>query len=105
MSKFCTENCNNLLETITGADTFMYKCSGCGKTYNPTAEDTRILHHVMYSSEIDKYKNLLESVKYDVSAPEVFMDCKKCKNNIVKKIRIQDNLAPTYVCKCGNVWN
>ncbi len=106
MSKFCVDNCNNLLETVTGADTFVYKCNGCGKIYKPTDEDTRIVHHVMYSSETDKHKDLLASVKYDPSTPEVFNDgCNKCGNILVKKIRIHDNLSPTFVCPCGNIWS
>lgn len=107
MLRFCVDNCNNTLEVVTGADTFVFVCRGCGKKYQPTPEDTRIIHQTNYSSQSDKYKDLLACVKHDVSVPEVFVDggCKKCKAKVVKKIRIQDNLAPTYVCSCGYIWS
>lgn len=107
MSKFCVDNCNNLLDTITGVDKFYYRCKACGMTYEPTAEDTRLVHDVMTASDSDKYKDLMSSIIYDQSVPDVFITegCKKCKSLIVKKIRIQDNLMPTYICKCGYTWS
>ncbi len=103
-TKFCYENCNNILEVITGADVFFYKCQDCGKSYQPKPEDTRLFHQVMISSDEDKFKDLYANAIHDVSIPDVYMKC-TCGQKIVKKIRIQANLIPTYVCKCGRIFN
>lgn len=103
MSLFCN-SCGNILYEITSSDGFLFRCNNCSKTYEPTAADTLRYEEVRGTSLI-MYKTLLQNAADDPVNPKCFKDCKKCENNLVRQVRLGEDMKLINICiKCKNTW-
>jgi len=102
MPLFC-KICNNLLNDITTANEFYFKCFRCQQIYSSNDVDS-LKYEDVKGIKYTIYKTLLSHAKDDPVNPKVYKDC-KCGNNIVKQVRIGDDLRLINVCtKCNHQW-
>ena len=103
MPLFCSI-CNNLLSTITTADSFNFKCLNCHEIYKPTDEDTMIYEDTK-GTDLVIYKTILQTAGRDPVNPKVYKDCEKCKKNIVRQVRLGENMRLINTCvNCEYQW-
>jgi len=103
MPMFC-KLCNNLLSIITTADEFYFKCVKCQINYTPDKKDS-LRYEDTTGANLVIYKTILKNAGRDPVNPKVKKKCKKCKNTIVKQVRLSNDLRLINVCiKCNNQW-
>lgn len=103
MPHFC-ETCKNLLKNITSSDNFYFKCNSCNKNYQPSDEDS-IRYNDIKGTNLIVYKTILQTAGKDPVNPKVYLDCPKCKNNIVKQVRIGEDMRIINTCvECDHRW-
>jgi DNA-directed RNA polymerase subunit M/transcription elongation factor TFIIS len=96
--------CNNLLAVITTAHEFYFKCEGCQQPYKPTDVDS-LRYEEQEGTNLLMYKTILQHAGQDPVNPKVYKDCKKCENNIVKRVLLGDDMRLINVCtKCQHQW-
>lgn len=100
---YCTD-CDNLLSEITTVDTFHYKCIKCQKIYEPTDEDT-LRYEDVKGANLAIFGTLLQTAGKDPCNPKVKKSCSECKNDIVKQVRIGQDMRLINTCtKCHKQW-
>lgn len=103
MPLFC-EVCNNLLSKISTADTFYFNCVKCKSNYKPTDNDS-LRYESTHDTNIAVYNIILQNARKDPVNPKVNKKCKKCDNNIVKQVRLTDDMRLINVCtECNEQW-
>ena len=103
MPLFCQE-CNNLLSIITTADEFFFKCIKCQKTYTPSDDDS-LRYDDVKGTNLIIYKTILQNAGKDPVNPKVRKTCKKCESDIVKQVRLGEDMRLINVCvKCDTQW-
>jgi DNA-directed RNA polymerase subunit M/transcription elongation factor TFIIS len=103
MPLFC-EICSNLLSVITTADTFHFRCMKCKKDYMPVDEDT-LRYEQIKGTNLIIYKTILQNADKDPVNPKVENHCNKCGHNIVRQVRLGNDMRLINVCiKCSNKW-
>lgn len=103
MPLFC-EICNNLLVSISSADTFYFKCLKCQEMYKPTDIDTMIYEEIK-GPNLTSFKTILQNAGKDPVNQKVYRNCKKCNNNIAKQIRLGKDMKLINICvKCNKQW-
>ncbi len=102
--KFCND-CNILLTSITTSDNFYYVCNMCNIKYEIENDDS-----LVYSEDkkinFAIYKTLIKHAAEDPINQKVELECKKCKYNVVKQIRLSENdLRIVNTClQCNEQW-
>lgn len=100
---FC-QLCNNLLTVITTADEFYFKCGNCQKTYTPNEEDT-LRYEDSNNTNLVIYKTILRNAARDPVNPIVKQKCIKCTGELLKQVRIGDDLRLINICmQCNEQW-
>lgn len=103
MPLFC-KTCNNLLSSITRADTFYFKCVSCKETYQPEPEDTLRFEEIK-GTNLSIYKTLLHHAGEDPVNPKIYTNCTKCGNNIAKYVQLGDDMRQINICtNCYKQW-
>lgn len=103
MPYFC-EMCHNLLLRITTVDKFYYLCGKCREIYQPGDDDT-MMYGESSNTSLVMHKTILQNAGHDPANPKEYRTCGKCKNNIVRQIRIGENKKLINICtKCDEKW-
>lgn len=104
MSKLFCNKCNNFKTEITTPSLCSFKCEHCNILFDITDEET-IRYNKKKEINLMAHTTLLKNAGSDPVNPKVIKKCKKCKNNIVKQIRIGENMKLINTCvKCGEQW-
>jgi ubiquitin C-terminal hydrolase len=89
-----------LLTSNNTPDLFLFKCTRCNITYQPTATDTLCYEE----SEVKKTnleESLLKTAAKDNMNPKAYHECKKCGHGIARTIRYGETMRLLYICiKC-----
>ena len=103
MPTFCL-SCDSLLVANTTANSFVYQCTSCDKLYPIDDKDT-LVYEQDKSIQLT-YSRILRTAIDDPVNPIVKKKCKKCSNNYVKQIRLNDaNLRLINTCMgCKHQW-
>jgi DNA-directed RNA polymerase subunit M/transcription elongation factor TFIIS len=102
MPLFCSY-CSNLLSVVTTSDNFFYKCIKCQKIFTPDANDS-LRYENIKGTNLIIYKTILQNAGSDPVNPKVRKDC-TCGNDIVKQVRLGDDMRLINVCtKCNKQW-
>jgi DNA-directed RNA polymerase subunit M/transcription elongation factor TFIIS len=105
MPRFC-EVCNNLLSVIATADAFSYKCIKCQRSYQPSHDDS-LRYEDTKGTNLIVYKPILKNAGRDPVNPKVRKTCTKCKNTVVRQVRLGDDMRLINICaneKCCKQW-
>jgi DNA-directed RNA polymerase subunit M/transcription elongation factor TFIIS len=103
MPLFCA-SCDNLLSIITTSDEFYYKCIKCQKIYQPNNDDI-LCYEDVKGTNLIIYKTILQNAGQDPVNPKIRKDCIKCKNTIVKQVRLGEDMRLINVCtSCNEQW-
>ena len=99
MSKFC-KYCDNLLSPIFPNDGFAFRCNTCHVTLPIEAEDTLRKERIK-KTNVMIYEKILDKAGEDPVNIKAHVDCIKCDNNLVKQIRIGNDMILYNIClKC-----
>ena len=103
MPEFCVA-CNNLLLIITKPDEFYFKCQRCQITYQPTPDDTQRFDYVK-GTDLMIYRTILQNAGQDPVNPKVMKNCISCNNDVVKQVRLGEDMRLINICtKCNKQW-
>ena len=103
MPLFCS-TCQNLMIQITTADTFIFKCEKCETTEQPNDIDSLRYEHVNGTS-LSNYKAILHNAGKDAVNLKVYKQCIECSNNIVRQVRLGDEMRLINTCTvCNKQW-
>lgn len=106
MSTFCTV-CNNILIMINTPEVCYNKCNSCANKYSISDVDT-LRFEESKGTNFSMYKMVLYNAGQDPVNPKARRDCKKCKNDMVRQVRIPDSMEIINVCTnidCNEKWN
>ena len=99
MTLFC-KICENILTSITTADSFWYKCNKCNQLYDINENDT-LVYEESKGTNLNIYKIILDNAAYDPVNPKVMNKCKKCNYEMAKQVRLGDDMRLINIClKC-----
>lgn len=102
-SLFCQE-CLNLLSVITTSDELFLKCIKCQKITLTGPKDS-LRYEDIKGTNLVIYKTILQNAGKDPVNPKVKKDCKKCKNDIVKQVRLGSDMRLINICtNCNEQW-
>ncbi len=100
---FCKE-CSNVLFEITTNSEFYFKCLSCNQIYQPTETDT-LRYETDKSSDLIMFKTILQNCGNDPLTPKIKKQCIKCDNNILRQVRIGEDMRLINVCtECKHQW-
>jgi hypothetical protein len=100
---FCKE-CDNVLYEITTNSEFYFKCLSCNQIYQPTDNDT-LRYESDKGNNLSMFKTILQNCVKDAMTPKIRKDCIKCDNNILRQVRIGDEMKIINVCiECKHQW-
>ena len=103
MTLFCSI-CNNILSMISTADNLYFTCNKCQEKYKYSDEDSMIYEDGK-DNELLIYNTILQTASDDPVNPKVYRDCTKCNKNIVKQVRIGENMRLINTCvNCKYQW-
>lgn len=106
MATFC-ETCENLLSAKYINDELTFNCESCHISYKSKDEDTLRKERVK-ENDVMIYEKILNKAVDDPATIKARIKCldKKCKNDIVKQVRINDDSASLYnICiTCKKTW-
>ena len=93
--------CSNILEIIT-YDKLKFRCIFCTNEYDAEDDDS-LLYEENQSENFIYYDKLLNNAKKDPMNPKAYVKCEKCKNDIVKQVRIGPYMKLINTCiKCNH---
>ena len=105
MVKFCSE-CNNLLIPNYKNDELKFQCYMCKIEYLPDDKDT-LIYEKIKKSDIMIFEKILNRAGDDPATIKEIIQCikKNCKNNIVKQVRLGDEMKLFNICTvCKTQW-
>ena len=103
MNKYC-EQCHTLLQPNYTNDQLNFKCAQCELIYNYKPEDT-LRYNRTKENNVIIFKKILDKAVDDPVTKKTYKKCIKCKNNIVKQIRIGEDMKLFNICiKCKTQW-
>jgi DNA-directed RNA polymerase subunit M/transcription elongation factor TFIIS len=103
MPLFC-QICNNLLSVIATSDEFYFKCISCQSIYQPDEKDS-LRYENIKGTNLIIYKTILQNAGRDPVNPKVKKNCTTCKNDIVRQVRLGEDMRLINICtKCGKQW-
>jgi DNA-directed RNA polymerase, subunit M/Transcription elongation factor TFIIS len=103
MVKLYCEICSNLLGVDIVNDTLIFICASCQSRYEAQDDDS-LRYEEVKGSDIAIFQKILEKIADDPANPKVFRDCKKCKHNIAKYVRLGEEMKLVYSCvKCKDM--
>jgi DNA-directed RNA polymerase subunit M/transcription elongation factor TFIIS len=103
MPLFC-KTCDNLLSVIATSSEFYFKCIKCQTIYDPDNYDT-LRHENIKGTNLIIYKTILQNAGRDPVNPKVKKDCTTCRNNIVRQVRLGEDMRLINICtKCDKQW-
>ena len=102
MPLFCP-TCSNLMNIVTTADTFVFKCDKCETVEIPNDKDTLRYDNVS-DTNLVVYKAILLNAGKDPVNPKVKKQC-ECGNDRTRQVRLGSELKLINTCiECGNQW-
>ena len=100
---FCKVCENLLVPSKTSGSSFKFRCMRCNETRNSTPEDS-LRYREQKADHLSKYSNLLKTIADDPMNPKEKKKCRKCPNNIVKQIRLENSILINQCTKCNERW-
>jgi DNA-directed RNA polymerase subunit M/transcription elongation factor TFIIS len=101
--KLYCQICNNLLGVDIVNDQLLFICQSCQSRY-AAKDDDSLRYEEVKGSDIAIFSKILEKIADDPVNPKIYRDCKKCKHNIAKYVRLGDEQKMVYSCvKCKDV--
>lgn len=102
MESFCSK-CENLLTTITTAESMYFKCVKCGTQTLPVDSGT-LLHEYTKGTNLLVYSTILHTAGQDPVCPKVHKTC-KCGYKLARQVRLGEDMSLINVCiKCNTPW-
>lgn len=101
--KFC-DNCRRILDRHIVTGQVIFQCS-CGIKYDGNDEDSLIDEEFASNAAEEshvKFADFIDGSAFDPTNFIVKRDCKRCKKDHMKMIRVGDNKTVIYTCDCGN---
>jgi len=103
MPLFCNI-CNNLLNIVTTSNQFYFKCTKCYIIYQAQPNDS-LRYEDMKGTDLIIYNLILKNAGQDPVNPKVKKKCLKCSNDIIKQVRLGEEMHLINVCpKCNHQW-
>jgi DNA-directed RNA polymerase subunit M/transcription elongation factor TFIIS len=103
MNNFCS-SCENLLTSVTTAESMHFRCVKCGTQAPPDPKGT-LLYENTKGANLMAYSSILQTAGQDPVCPKVYRKCKSCNNNLVRQVRLGKDMSLINVCiKCSTPW-
>lgn len=103
MVKLYCEICENLLSVDINNNSLIFICKSCQSTYEARDDDS-LRYEEVKGSDIAIFSRILQKIADDPVNPKIFRNCRKCKNNISKYVRLGDEKKMVYMCtKCKEI--
>jgi len=89
---------------ITTTDEFYYKCVKCQIKIDINDEDT-LRFEESKGMNLIIYQTILQNAARDPLNPKVKKQCKFCKNNILRQVRLGEDMRLINICpECNEQW-
>ena len=103
MSRFC-KNCNNLLVVDLANDSLSFNCMSCLSEYNSEPNDS-LRYEDVKTGNLFIFSKILDNAHRDPVNLKAKKQCKKCKHEFAKQVRLGESLRLINICeKCQNRW-
>jgi DNA-directed RNA polymerase subunit M/transcription elongation factor TFIIS len=103
MSKFC-KYCYNILYPNVNNDELVFKCMSCHEVYPAEANDS-LRYERTKEANISRFEKILNNTADDPAVLKARIQCVKCDNDIIKQVRIGQDMKLFNVCpKCNTKW-
>lgn len=104
MSKQFCDNCHNYLETNTTNDVLTFQCMTCFASYKSGPNDS-LRYEDTNTGNLIIFQTILNKAKDDPVGYKEYVSCPKCKNDIVKQVRLGDEMRLINICEnCSFQW-
>jgi DNA-directed RNA polymerase subunit M/transcription elongation factor TFIIS len=96
MKLYCSI-CENLLEVDIVNDQLVFICASCQNRYEAQDDDS-LRYEEVKGSDIAIFSKILGKIADDPVNPKIYRDCKKCKHNLAKYVRLGEEQKMVYSC-------
>ena len=94
---------NNLLGVDIINDNLVFICQSCQSRYEAKDDDS-LRYEDVKGSDIAIFSKILEKIPDDPVNPKIYRECKKCKHNVAKYVRLGEENKLVFGCvKCKEI--